>query len=105
MKVFKTALINTAAQTKVQLTGEESPNEAKLKTLKTFIDTGVDVTEGNGFTHNAFKLYQKLLSEVEVTSANPLAGAQYKQLRFMIDGIQNLVEVTTPEQMSQQIQR
>jgi hypothetical protein len=89
--LFKNTLINIAAKAQVRV------NANNLEILKTFVDAGVDETEGTGFMNKAFKLYQQQLTGIDVNAENPLAGAQYRQLRLMMDGVQNLLEVKAPE--------
>lgn len=108
MHAFQADLTYAAGHTEVELNGNESANEIKLKVLRKFLEAGVK-TSTSAFSQKAFSMYLNTLDRLEkeikdgissIDDANLMEDGSYQQIRIMADGIKNVVRTVPPENIA-----
>ncbi len=105
MHAFQADLNFAAGHTEVELSGNETPNELKIKVLRKYLEAGAK-TATSAFSQKAFSMYLKNLDRLEkeikdgianLDDENLMEDGSYQQIRIMAEGIKNVVRTVPPE--------
>ncbi len=108
MHAFQADLNYAAGSTEVELNGNETTNELRLKVLREFLEAGIK-TATSAFSQKAFSMYLNSLDRLEkeikegiasLDDENLMEDGSYRQIRIMAEGIKNIVRTVPPENIA-----